>query len=102
MPAPLAVHDRDPVLPQQFGRALDTLGPPRAEIATDDDLLRPIPAHYRLVTGRNHRQPARYARRTPQNNGNAALTMSLMSDRNAVGWNSCPRGMHGKVSSART
>jgi hypothetical protein len=42
-----------------------------------------------------------YARRTPQNSGNAAFTISLISDRNAVGWNSCPSGMHGKVSSAR-
>jgi hypothetical protein len=42
-----------------------------------------------------------YARRTPQNSGNAAFTISLISDRNAVGWNRCPSGMHGKVSSAR-
>ena len=47
------------------------------------------------------RQAALYARRTPQNSGNAAFTMSLISDRNAVGWNNCPSGMHGKVSSAR-
>jgi hypothetical protein len=46
-------------------------------------------------------EPSRYARRTPQNSGNAAFTISLISDRNAVGWNSCPSGMHGKVSSAR-
>ena len=46
-------------------------------------------------------EPSRYARRTPQNSGNAAFTMPVISDRNAVGWNSCPSGMHGKVSSAR-
>ena len=46
-------------------------------------------------------EPSRYARRTPQNSGNAAFTISLISDRNAVGWNSWPSGMHGKVSSAR-
>jgi gluconate 2-dehydrogenase alpha chain len=46
-------------------------------------------------------EPSRYARRTPQNSGNAAFTMSVISDRNAVGWNICPSGMHGKVSSAR-
>ena len=46
-------------------------------------------------------EPSRYARRTPQNSGNAAFTMSAISARNAVGWNSCPSGMHGRVSSAR-
>jgi hypothetical protein len=55
-----------------------------------------------LALRRAKRQTTRYARRTPQNSGNAALTMSLMSDRNAVGWNNCPSGMQGKVSSART
>jgi hypothetical protein len=55
----------------------------------------------RLAIRRAQHQPSRYARRTPQNSGNAAFTMSVISDRNAVGWNSCPSGMHGKVSSAR-
>ena len=38
-------------------------------------------------------QPTRYPRRTPQNSGNIAFTMSLMSERNAVGWNIWPSGM---------
>jgi GxxExxY protein len=58
-------------------------------------------SHLRVGLLLNFHSPSRYPRRTPQNSGNAAFTMSVMSDRNAVGWNNCPRGMHGNVSSAR-
>jgi hypothetical protein len=47
-----SVHDRDPVLARQLGRALDASRPPRAKIDADDDRLRPLQAIAFLVTRR--------------------------------------------------
>ncbi len=50
----------------------------------------------RAGPGGSLRQPESevcYPRRTPQNSGNIDFTISLMSERNAVGWKIWPSGM---------
>ena len=83
---------------------------PRSETSNSSMRRAPLPpaisrdqfASSPVALQRAQHQTTRYPRRTPQNSGNAAFTISLISDRNAVGWNNCPSGMHGNVSSART
>src|SRR5450631_481812 len=56
--------------------------PPRGDLGRGS-MISEIAARWNLFQPGT---PPAYARRTPQNNGNAAFTMSLISDRNAVGW----------------